>query len=318
MTARSLRFATDSDYEHTRDVQRGAVPIKGVSAIDWKEIPLLDMFTRQDEWDLAEVSFGKYCELIDSGDEALSAVPVFQSRAFRHTAFYVRRDSSTRSLNDLNGARIGVPDWSQTAVIYARGMLAHGYGIDLRSITWIQGGINAPSTNTFMRLPDGFDGCISQERSLHDLLRSGDLDAVISAVAPKDFDPDGAGEIRWLCPDPFAEERAYYANSGIYPLMHVLAARRELLIDNPSLSSALCDAFDAAATNSIERLVDFANPYTPLPWLAEVVNSRRALLGDDLWPSGVDANRKSIDAFLLYSYEQGVSSRHLTCEQLFA
>ena len=133
MNCLPLRIAMAFDYAHTADLTSGVVGIDGVQA-QWSKVPLLESLARRDEWDIAEAPFGKFCALVGDGDDSLVGIPVFPSRVFRHSSIFVRTDSEASSMGDLAGSRIGIPDWTQTAAIYVRGMLQLDYDVDLMGI----------------------------------------------------------------------------------------------------------------------------------------------------------------------------------------
>lgn len=133
-------------YDHVADLTSGAVPCEGIE-LRHLELPVEEIFhrfIRYREWDVSEISLAKYCALVSRGDDSLVGIPVFPSRMFRHSSMYVRRDSGIRSPADLSGRRVGVPEWAQTAAVYSRGLLSHGYGVALDSVEWFQAGVDEP------------------------------------------------------------------------------------------------------------------------------------------------------------------------------
>jgi 4,5-dihydroxyphthalate decarboxylase len=126
-------------YDHVRDLDPQGIDL-AVQHLPVEEI--FYRFTRFREWDAAEMSFAKTLALLSRPDADIVALPVFPSRVFRHSAIYVR--PALRSPKDLEGKRVGIPEWAQTAGIYARGLLQHEYGVDLASISWVQAGVHQP------------------------------------------------------------------------------------------------------------------------------------------------------------------------------
>jgi len=135
-----------NDYDHVRDLLSGRVETEGIAltALNFEVEEIFFRFVRFREWDISEMSMGKYVSLRAGGDDSLTAIPVFPSRLFRHSGIYVRSDGAVREARDLKGKRIGVPEWSQTAVIYMVGLLRHEYGVALDEIDWVQAGVNEP------------------------------------------------------------------------------------------------------------------------------------------------------------------------------
>jgi len=309
------------EYDHVRDLCTGAVRANGIT-ITPLHLPteeIFHRFTRYREWEASEMSMAKYVALRSQGDDSLEAIPVFPSRVFRHSSIYVRAGGPVRTPGDLAGCRVGVPEWAQTAAVYTRGLLADQYGVDLRGIDWLQAGVNEPGRAEKVRLslPDGLRLTPRPDTSLQSLLQYGGIDAMLSAHPPAAFE---AGEpwVRRLFDDPAAEERAYYAATGIFPIMHVVALRRTVLQRFPWVAKNLFDAFDAAKRRSQARLLEFTASRIPLPWGPYHAQAARAQFGGDPWPYGVEPNRTTLDAFLGWAHAQGVAQRRMQPNELFA
>jgi len=309
-----------SYYDHVRDFVYGRVTAEGLD-INFQVLPTPEIFdraTRDQEWDVCEMSLGKWTGMFSQGDDSLVPIPVFPSRVFRHSSIYVGSESGIAKAEDLAGKRIGVPEWAQTAAVYSRGMLAHEYSVDLASIDWHQGGVNEPGRRekVALELPPGYRLTVVAERSLSEMLVAGDLDAVLSARAPAPF-VAADRRVRRLFPDFRDVELAYARKTGIFPIMHVLALRREVFDRHRWLPLNLLKAFDAARRRSLERAADITASHFPLPWVPDELRQLRDLMGGDPWPYGVDGNRSTLDAFLTYAFEQGVCRRRVTADELF-
>lgn len=310
-----------NDSDQVRDLVAGKVPVNGID-LTCLLLPVEEIFfrfTHHREWEVSELSFAKYCALRAQGDDSVTAIPVFPSRAFRHSAIYVRADAPIDDPTTLRGARIGIPEWNVTAVVYARALLAHEYGVDLRHVRWVQGGTNQPGrTETLpVRLPDGVRVETERERSLDALLRSGELDALIAPHPPEGF-TDGSGAIVRLFSDTVAEEQRYFERTGIFPIMHVVVLRADINERYPWAATNLFKAFEAAKDRSLARMEDDNAPRTPIPWSSSHARRTREILGGDPWPYGVEPNRSTIEAFINFAAEQGICERRLTPEDLFA
>ena len=308
------------EYDHVRDMLDGTVPVAGVD-LTVLRLPVEEMFYRfllHGEFDVSEVSFAKIVALAAQDDRRFVPLPIFPSRVFRHSSIYVRSDGGITRPEQLAGKRVGVPEWAQTAAIYSRGLLAHEYGVDLASIHWHQAGVNEPGRRekVALELPPGFRLTVAADRSLSDMLLAGDLDAVLSARPPAPIlaaDP----RVRRLFADYREVELAYARKTGIFPIMHVVALRREVHERDRWLAMNLFKAFDEARRRSLERAADMAVSFFPLPWIPDELKRARELFGADPWPYGIEANRTTLDAFLSYAFEQGVCRRQLTVETLF-
>jgi 4,5-dihydroxyphthalate decarboxylase len=258
----------------------------------------------------------KYASLLASGDTSLTAIPVFPSRVFRHSSIYLRRDSGIQKPADLNGRRIGVPEWVQTAGVYARGILMHEFGLRLQDVDWSQGGINQPGREeqASLSLPEGVSCTPVTDRSLNDMLLAGELDAVITAAPPLSF-ADGAGPIVRLFADYEAVERDYFTRTRVFPIMHIVALRRDVVDSHPWVAMNLYKAFHLARHASLARASEITASRLPLPWSARRMQEASDLLGE-LWPYGIQANRTTLETFLQFCKEQGVCERLLQPEEL--
>ena len=310
-------------YDQTRDVTDGAIPIEGV-LLRTLNLPIEEIFyrfTMYREWDISEMSMGKYIALRSQGDLSITALPVFVSRAFRHSMFYVRSGSTVRQPADLAGKRVGIPEWAQTAGIYARGYLSEHVGIELKSIEWIQAGVNEPGRTEKVRLslPDGLRYRNAPDRSLNDLLLAGDVDAVMSARPPDAF---GNG-INRLMPDYQALEEQYFRATHVFPIMHALVVKTAVLDAHPWVGMNLYKAFKKAKDQSMARMSDVTASYAPLAWLAEYARRMRDLFGADFFPYGIGSdeggmlNRTTLEAFCKFGYDQGICERRLAVDELF-
>ena len=125
-TARLHLTLATTDYDHVRDLTNGVVRADGIVLTGFV-LPVEEIFFRfikNREWDVSEMSFGKFIGFASQGNSPFIGIPVFPSRVFRHSAFYVRADRGIASPKDLEGKTVGIPEWAQTAGIYARGFLA--------------------------------------------------------------------------------------------------------------------------------------------------------------------------------------------------
>lgn len=309
-----------NDYDHVRDFVQGEVKAKGIDIIALKmEVEeIFHRFTLFREWDISEMSMGKYVSLKSQDDDSLSAIPVFPSRVFRHSMIYVSSDGPVKKPEDLAGKKVGVPEWAQTATIYARGYLMHQVGIPLADIEWFQAGVNQPGRmeHVKLKLPEGVRYTSVPKRSLSEMLLCGDLDAVLSARPVAPF-TEGDPRVRRLFPDYRSAEAKYYQETGIFPIMHLIALRKDVLDAHPWVAVNLFNAFVEAKENGLARAKDITVARYPLPWVSDLAEQARRLFGDDLWPYGIEPNRRTLEAFLQYAFEQGVCHRQLEVEEMF-
>jgi 4,5-dihydroxyphthalate decarboxylase len=270
---------------------------------------------RDRTFDLAEMSLGSHVAAVSTGDYGYVGLPIFLSRAFRHSNLYVRTDRVARP-EDLAGKTIGVIDYQQTAGLWVRGLLADDHGVDRSSIQWVTGGLASPAAEGRAEPPPGLSIRRTSD-TLDALLRAGEIDAIISPSAPPSFLAGDPGIAR-LFNAPRAAEADYYRRTGLFPLMHCLVARRALVEAYPELPGALQDAFEAAHRQAVADLDGRDYPKVALPWLANARQDALSRLGVDPWTHGLDANRAAIDALLRYAFADGLSDRLLTPDEVFA
>jgi 4,5-dihydroxyphthalate decarboxylase len=308
-----------SDYDHVRDFASGLVRARGIEA-NFLTLPVEEIFfrfTKFREWDVSEMSLAKYAALHAQDDTSLSAIPVFPSRLFRHSSIYVRKDGPVRAPADLRGRKVGLPEWAQTAAVWSRGALMHQYGIALQDIDWYQAGVNEPGRveKVALALPEGVRLTPVPEKSLDAMLLAGELDAVLSAHPPLSFER-GDTRVARLFEDYRAVEEAYFRDTGIFPIMHVVAIKSEFLVRYPWVAMNLFQAFEEAKRRSVARALEVTATRFPVPWIYDVAAKAEAQFGE-LFPYGIEANRKTLEAFLDYAAEQGVCRRRLAVDELF-
>ena len=319
MSKLSLTMAIP-EYDHTRDVVSGRVPVEGID-LTCLIYPVEEIFYRfivYKEFDVAEISFAKYSALIAQGNTDFFALPIFPSRVFRHSSLYVRDGGSVKTITDLKGRKVGIPEWAQTAAVYSRGFLQDQYGIELSSIHWVQAGVNQPGRveKVDLKLPKGVEITRIADKSLNEMLLSGEIDAALVARAPDAF-VKGNPKIRRLFDDFMDVETDYYKKTGIFPIMHAVAVRRDVLDKNPWVARNLFTAFEEAKRRSIERVQEATISLFPIPWYFEHARRGMELLGKDYFPYGIEPNRKTLEAFLKWGHEQGVCKRLVDVDEMF-
>lgn len=308
------------DYDRTRALLDGNVQIDGVDPVYMTLSPEETFFRafRNTEFDITEMSFSSYLVKASQEQNAYVAIPVFLSRAFRHTSIYVRTDVIKRP-EDLKGRRIGLPEYQLTANVWARALLEDDYGVEPSSITWVRGGIEEPGRpeKIKLQLPAGIKLENAPEGdTISEMLSRGDLDGFI---APRP--PGGSAathpNIGWLFPDPTATAKDYFKRTGIFPIMHVVGIRKTLLEQHPWLASAVYKAFEQAKKFALNRLADTSATKVTLPFVEEQLKAAKSLMGEDYWSYGVSPNRKTLEAFVRHHHRQGLSARLMSVDEIF-
>lgn len=308
------------NYDRVRSLADGEVQMDGVDPVFMFLEPEEIFFRafRGVEFDICELSLSSFSVKTANGDNPYIGVPVFPSRAFRHTAIYVRTDR-IRSPADLRGKRIGTPEWQLTACVWARAILEDDHGVKPSEIAWVRAGIEMPgrvekislSLPAEIRIEDA-----DPSKTLNQMLQDGEIDGMIAPRAPSCFERR-APNVGYLFPDTVQAASDYYRRTGIFPIMHVLGIRRALVEQHPWLPMAALKAFSASKTLAQHRLMDPSASKVTLPFVEEAVHRARDLIGEDWWPYGIEANRKLLETFLGHHHAQGLSSRRLRPEDLF-
>ena len=274
---------------------------------------------RHEAFDICELSLSSYSLRVARGDSPYVAVPVFPSRAFRHTCIVVRTDRGISSPADLRGKRIGMPEYQLTANVWARAILEEEYAVHQRDITWVRGGYESPGRieKLAVTLPDGVVVENAPEgKTISGMLAAGELDGVMGPRAPSCFER-GDPNIRWLFEDPTAEATAWFRKTRIFPVMHVLGIRKALVEKHAWLPAAVMKAFEASKRIALEKLTDTSATKVTLPFVEENLRRARQLMGEDFFSYGLAPNRHVFEWFLRHHHAQGLSSRVLTPEELF-
>jgi len=315
----ALTIAT-TDYDHFRDFRLGLVRAEGIEA-NWLTLghhEIFSRFTFNREWDVSELSFAKFAAQVTRKDSDVIGLPIYASRLFRFASFYVNRNAGIKTVKDLRGKRIGVPEWAHTAAVYMRGWLMDEGGVALSDIDWRQAGTNEAGRieKVELSLPKGVALTSMPEKTLSGMIASGELDCVIIARPPNSFREKHPDVVR-LFPDYEAMEQRYYERTRVYPIMHVIAIRKSILNSQPWVARNLYNAFEESKRRSLERLLDPAVSRYPVPWLTNYTMRMQQIFGSDLFPYGIEANRPTLELFLRYAHEQGIAHRHAKPEEIF-
>ncbi len=319
MSRLKLSIAT-TDYDHFRDFRLGTVEAEGID-LNWLTLghhECFARFTANREFDLSELSFAKFATQVTRNDSDIVGLPVVCSRLFRFGSFYVNRKSGIRTVQDLQGRKVGSPEWAHSAAVYMRGWMHNDMGVKLTDVHWVQAGANAPGREekVELSLPEGLKLTRVADRSLSQLLASGEIDCAIIARPPTCF-LEGHPDVVRLFPDYVEMEEAYYRETRVYPIMHIIAMQRRIVDEHPWAPRNLLNAFQESKRRSLERLLDPAVSRYPLPWLASYARRMRDMFGGDPFPYGIDENRATWEQMALYTWQQGIAHRQFTPEEIF-
>src|SRR5712664_3482682 len=276
------------NYDRTRAIRDGRVKVEGCEVTYLPLYPEEIFFRafRYQEFDVSELSFSSYIRTVAAGMSAYVGIPAFVSRLFRHSGIYVRTDAGIRAPADLKGKRVGLPEYQITAVVWMRGIMQHEYGVSPTEIHWRNGG---------------------QEEAGRDER---------TALAPSSF-LRGEPHIQRLFPDTRATEQAYYKKTRMFPLMHLVGIRKELVQQYPWLPTSVYKAFCEAKALAMIDLLDVNALMVTLPWLIPETQDTMAIMGKDFWAYGIHENMREIEALSQYAFEQGLVDRKVKVEELF-
>lgn len=309
------------NYDRVRPLMDGAVQIDGVDPVFMSLEPEEIFFRafRGTQFDVCELSLSSFAVRSAAGNNPYVGVPVFPSRMFRHSAFYIRDDKGIRSPEDLRGRRIGVPEYQLTACVWCRIILEEDHGVKPHEIRWVRGGIEQAGRVEKINLNLPREVVIEEapaDRTLSQMLDDGDIDGVLGPRAPLGFDR-GAAHIRWLFSDPQSAAEEYFRRHRIFPIMHVLGVRRSIAEQHPWLPAALLKAFTRSKDLALAALSFAPALQVSLPFSIEAAKRAQELIGKDFWSYGLEGNRHVLDTFLRHHHAQGLSSRRLLPEELF-
>ena len=310
------------NYDRTRGLMDGTVQPDGID-LNYLDMPVEETFFRMvrfREFDVAEMSLSSYTVSLFKPDRPFIAIPVFPSRFFRHSCIYINAASGIKEPKDLIGKRIGTPEYQMTAPVWIRGILSEHYGVPVDSVTYVTGGEEQPNRieKQALDLPDSIKiERIGPTQTLAQMLLDGEIDALHTARMPSTF-KTGGGKVARLFPDYVEVEQQYYRETGLFPVMHAVAIRREVYEENRWIAQALFKAFCQSQAKTYEDLQETAALKGMLPWFNAHVEEAVAMMGEDFWPYGFEKNRECLATFLRYHHESGLSPRVLEPEELFA
>lgn len=291
-------------YAHTKALKDGSVTAPGVKLEHVEVSPIVAAFRRMVrtlEFDLSEMAITTYLTAKAYG-KAFTALPVFVMRQFHHTPIVYNVKSGVKSPRDLEGKKVGVRAYTVTTGVWARGILATEYGVDLDKVTWVV--VDEEHVQEY-RKPANV-----QERpgaNLGEMLVKGELAAAIGAGSVDS--PD----VMPLFVHPREAEAAWYRKTGIYPVNHTVVVKDSLLQSDPTLAPRLFGAFKEAKAVFLNQL-DSGATLTPD---AQAIAQRRSVVGDDPLPYGLAKNRKALEAIIQFARDQKILPQAVTPEDMF-
>lgn len=319
---------TGYDYQRLRGIYDKKVEIKNCTYDIKKSGGIGDMntntFAGPQSFDVTEIGMVPFIlSYANDGFRDYSLLPMFPLRMFRHKSIFIRTDGDIRKPQDLKGKKIGTPGFSSSSLTWIRGMIQDEYGISPNDIHWViankdsSAGISGQVSKNENLIPEGITiskGTPGKDES--ELLLSGEVDALFHAVQPKAF-VEGNPNITRLFKDSKKTEQAYFSKTGIFPIMHAVAVKKELLENNPWLAESLFNAFSESKTMDYNFMAKLGWAYDTLPWYGQEFEETKKVMGNNFWPYGIEANRLAIETLCRYCYEQGLIKKEVKLEDLF-
>ena len=310
------------NYDRTRALMDGSVQPDGID-LNYLNLPVEETFfrmARHQEFDVAEMSLSSYCVSLQKPDRPFIALPVYPSRFFRHSCIYINTASGIKEPKDLIGKRIASPEYQMTAPVWIRGILSDHYGVPVDAQPYLFGGEEETGRVEKLKLelpPNIKVSPIGPHQTLSQMLYDGELDALYTARMPSSFLKND-GKVKRFFDNYFDVEQAYYNSTKIFPIMHVIVMRRQLYEENRWIAQSLMKAFITAQQRCYDDLRETAALKFMLPFANAYVEQAIAQMGDDWWPYGLEKNRKVLETFTRYHFEQGLSRQQLQLDDLFA
>jgi 4,5-dihydroxyphthalate decarboxylase len=302
-------------YDRHLPLLQGKVGVEGVDA-NFVTVTSPDRYhdrmlaTR--EWDVSELSLSGYL-MARSNGFPLVAIPIFPRRLFSQSQLYVNTNAGVSHPQDLRGKRIGLAGgYTQSLSVLAKGDLQDYYGVALDQVTWISAADKEGSRK--FKLPASVR-LEKASRNLEEMLADGDIDALAASMIPRAF-LSGVPQVARLFTDSHAEEMAYFRKTGNYPIMHVLAAKSEIIAEHPWVAKNLFRAFEQAKTIAYHYYDD--PNWSHLSGIPALVREHETVMGENRWPNGIASNKQYLERFMRYQVEQGLIERVLTMNEVFA
>jgi 4,5-dihydroxyphthalate decarboxylase len=308
-------------YDRTWPLASGLVQPEGVD-LNFITLPPEELFWRMavhGEFDASEFSLGAMSILLGRGDHRFVGVPVFPSRFFRHSSIFINSHSGIKLPENLKGKKVGVPDYTMTANTWIRGFLEHDYGVKPTDIQWVTGGLNEPGRKQRVATKpiEGLKITNMETGTLSEMLDRGEIDALIGAREPDSFRNKSPNVAR-LFPNYREVETKYYQQTGIFPIMHLIVIKHEIYEKHHWLAYSLYKAFEESKEICAEEMGAQSALKYMLPWMIPELEETRRIMGEDYWPYGFDANRRTLETFIRYNTEQGLVESPFKAENLFA
>ncbi len=319
---------TGYDYSRIKALFDKKVNIKGCSFDIVKSGGISDMntnaFNGPQSFDVTEIGIIPFILAYSNNNfRDYTLLPIFPLRTFRHKSVFIHTDSGITKPQDLKGKKIGTPGYSSSSLTWIRGFLQDEYGVSPKDIQWVisqkdssakVGGKVSKQENV---TPDGISISYGSEgKDESELLLSGEVDALFHAIQPKAF-VQGNPKVVRLFEDSKKVEHEYFSKTGIFPIMHAVAVKTELLENNPWLAESIFNAYSESKEMNYKFMTKLGWAYDTLPWYSQEYEETRKLMGNNYWSYGIGTNKKTLETICRYANEQGLIEQKIRFEDLF-
>jgi 4,5-dihydroxyphthalate decarboxylase len=309
-------------YDRMEALRTGEVKPEGID-LEFVAIrsprQIFDRMAGRQEFDASELSASEYVSQVGRGDCPFVALPVFPSKFFRHGFVFYNRRTRIRAPKDLEGKRIGVPLYTQTAAVWIRGMLTDDYGVDFGGVHWVQGAVEKAGSHGTPSAPPLLKPVkietAPRDKSLSDMIESGAIDALLGSRGPEPL--SAYPSVARMFPDYRQVEKDYFRRTDICPIMHLVAIKRDVYEKNKWIAASLYKAFEESRLRALADLTYPGALRHMLPWLAADLEEIDEVFGGDPWPYGVERNRATMETLVRYLVEQDFIRKLIPLDDLF-
>lgn len=314
----ALTMAMDV-VDRTQPIVDGTIEFEGIES-NVLTLPAPERHRRMlkfEEFDVCELSLGSYLAAVDRGCD-FTAIPAFPHRVFRHGYYFVNTDAGIDDPADLEGARVGLRRWQNTAGVWMRGILEEYHGVDLERIEWVID----DEDEIPVEIPDRYEvERVSEGRDVNDLLVDGDIDALAYPRKPTAY-RNGHPRVALLFPAPAEVDRAYYRDTGVFPLMHVVVVADEVIEEYPWVPTSLRKGFAEANRTATTALTSMVEGRQSLTWAQEQLSDDDGgydIAGTEreLWTDDVDRLLEQLAPLIEYAERDGLIADRIDPRELF-
>jgi len=306
-------------YEIILPLMQGRVLIEGVTLKPSGPLETAGYFEQErfkaGDFGLLDTNWGDVITAIDAGWD-LVCLPVFIKRKPVYNYAWVRADRGINSPRDLEGKTVATVGYGSAISVYTRGFLQHFYGVDLHRLRWL-----LPAAGRF-NLHDAtlqIEYASGPRKSPVQRLLDGEVDASTGDITDAKLWAalESSPLVKRLFPNYQEDTKRLYKERGIFTPVHIVLMGGKMHRANPGLARKLYDAFERSRELALEdALGDGSGPSMTIG-NRELVRDQQREWGD-IWKHGVSANKNTIDTFLDYCHEQGMTKSRMPLGRVFA